>query len=494
MTTIDPRTPVLVGAGTVVQREEDPAAAAEPYVLMLRALERAADDAGSRELLARADSIRTHRGFWEYRDPCRLIAEAVGATGARTEIAQIGVLQTTLFGRAAADIAAGRADVVLITGGEAKYRELRAQIAGTEAPMRTQPEGVRPDSVLRPEEEMFHPLEVECGLVMPVNQYAMIENALRGAEGVSIDEHRREIAELWAGFSRVAADNPYAWNREVVDTDTIRDAGPRNRMLAFPYTKLHTSQWNVDQAAGLIMCSVETARSFGIREGRWLFPHCVVDSNHMVPVAERAEIHRSHGFAIAGARAAELTGRDIADADRVELYSCFPSAVRVQMRELGLSAERPVTVTGGMPFAGGPVNSFVIQSMARMADVLRAEPVRMGVVTAISGMITKQGVSVWSTRPPEKPFAFDDVTDRVAADLERVEVIGPPSSADATVVTYTVVYDGGTPQRLVLLCQLDDGRRTLVAVDDVGLAASGVAHDMLATKVRIEGTGRVKLG
>ena len=111
---LDPRTPVLVGAGVVQQREDDFDKALEPVELMIAALERAAEDAGTRALLARADSIRAPRGMWDYADPCRIVAERLGATSARTEVAEVGVLQTTLFGRAARDIASGRADVVLL--------------------------------------------------------------------------------------------------------------------------------------------------------------------------------------------------------------------------------------------------------------------------------------------------------------------------------------------------------------------------------------------
>src|SRR5262249_34402546 len=120
--TLDPHTPILVGVGAVTQRDADPMRAKEPLALMAEVLERAAEDAGSRALLARADSIRAPRGFWEYPDPCRLLAERFGATNARTEIAELGILQTTPLGRAAADIAAGRSDVALVVAAEARYR------------------------------------------------------------------------------------------------------------------------------------------------------------------------------------------------------------------------------------------------------------------------------------------------------------------------------------------------------------------------------------
>ena len=110
---MDPRTPVLVGACAVQQRCEDPNDGLEPVELMVRALEGAAEDAGSRALLGLADGVRVPQGFWAYSDPGRLIAERLGASGARTQLTKLGVLQTTLFGRAAADIASGRARLVV---------------------------------------------------------------------------------------------------------------------------------------------------------------------------------------------------------------------------------------------------------------------------------------------------------------------------------------------------------------------------------------------
>src|SRR6185295_5046312 len=136
--------------------------------------------------------------------------------------------------------------------------------------------------------------------------------------------------------------------------------------------KLHNSQWNVDQAAGLIFCSVAAARAAGIPESKWLFPLVVADANRMIPLSERAEMHRSYGFRAAGQQALAHTGMSIAEVEHFELYSCFPIAVRMQARELGLPEGRSLTVSGGMPFAGGPLNNFVLQAMARMTEVLRA--------------------------------------------------------------------------------------------------------------------------
>ena len=216
---VDPRTPVLVGAAVVQQREEDPARAEEPLALMARALELAAEDAGSRALLAQADVIRAPRGFWDYEDPCRQLAERFGASAARTEVAEIGVLQTTLLGRAAEDIAEGRADIVLVTGGEARHRALRARIAGVPAPLTHGPPG-EADGVLRPSVEVVTPTEIAL-IPMPVHQFSVMDNALRFSEGQSIADQRAELGALWARFAAVAADNPDAWRRDAPSADAI---------------------------------------------------------------------------------------------------------------------------------------------------------------------------------------------------------------------------------------------------------------------------------
>ncbi len=487
MSGIAPRTPVLVGVGTVTQREDDPARAREPVELMIESLERAAADAGTRALLAAADSIRIPRGFWDYPDPGRIVAARLGASRARTEVAEIGVLQTTLLGGAARDIAAGRADVVLVTGGEARYRALSARRRGTEAPLTRQPPDAAPDSVLRPARELLDPVELARGFVMPVGQYAMIENALRAAEGLRVDAHRRALAAGVAAMSRIAAGNPEAWTRAPVDVEEVLRARP----LAFPYTRLHTSEWNVDQAAGLILCSAERARALGVPRARWVFPLAVAESNHILPLSRRSRLARSPGFALAGTRLAERLGRRLADVAHVELYSCFPAALRVQARELALDDGRPLSLTGGMAFAGGPLNSFVLQALPLLARRLRADPGSIGLLTAISGMITKQGVSAWSTDPLPGGFHFDDVSAAAARETPAVEVVAD-ASGPATVVSYTVLHEGPAPPRAILLCALDDGRRTLGESRDPALVAALEREEWCARRVRLGAGGTVE--
>jgi acetyl-CoA C-acetyltransferase len=483
---LDSRTPVLVGVAAVSQRERDPAAGREPLELMVRALECAAEDAGAPALLGRADGIRVPRGFWNYSDPGRLIAERFGAPQARTQLAELGVLQTTILGRAARDIATGRADVVLVTGGEARYRTQRGERSGIDLPCTLQ-QGVQPDSVLRPSGAILSDLELASGFGMPVAQYAMIENALRAAEGVPPDTHRRNVATLWEAFSQVAAANPDSWMSESVAADDIREPRHGNRMIAYPYTRWHSAQWNVDQAAGVILCSAGTASELGIDRARWVFPLAVAESNHMLPLPQRRHLHRSLGFAWAGRRVAEHIGRDLDSVEHLELYSCFPSAVRVQMRELGIGGGHSLTVTGGMAFAGGPLNNFVLQGLVRMAQVLRGDRGATGIVTAVSGMLTKQGVSAWSTETDGRGFGYEDVSREAARDTEVVEVVGE-ARGHARVVGYTVEYRGGDPVRALILCDLDDGRRVLISREDRKLAESLIREEPNGRRLVLDGS------
>jgi acetyl-CoA C-acetyltransferase len=480
------RIPVLVGVGVVQQRADDPREAREPLLLMGDALDRAADDAGSRALLARADSIRVPRGFWDYSDPGRALAERFGGSGTRTCVAEIGVLQSTLLGAAARDIAEGRADVVLVAGGEARHRAQRAQQLGVEAPLTRLAAGP-PDEVLRPHAEILSPLEVKAGLHTPVSQYAVIENALRFAEKQRLDAHRDVVAALQARASAVAAGNPDAWDRNPHSAVEIRGPQPGNRMLAFPYTKLHTSQWNVDQAAGLIFCSLGTARALGLSAERFVYPLAVADANHMLPLAARPALERVPGFAHAGRRAFEHAGLCAAQLDRLELYSCFPVAVRAQARELGIDEARPLTVTGGMTFGGGPLNNFVLQALARTAVLLRAAPGSTGLVTAVSGILTKQGVSLWASRPPEAPFGFFDVT-RETADEQAALALVEAGDGPARAAGYTVLFEGERAARTAFVCDLPDGRRTLAASDDPALAELGTREELSGRSLRLAGS------
>jgi len=452
---LDPRTPVLVGAGSVtVPRSES---ALEPIDLMATALEQAALDAGTTELLKRLDVVMVPRGMWRYPDPARVLSDRFGAS-ARTLVAEVGVLQQTLITRACDAVARGDADVVAVVGGEA-----RAQPKRDRSP--AEDEGEQADEVLAPHGEILSRAEIDAGLVMPVNQYAVMENALRDAEGMSLDDHAREVAELCAAFSRVAAGNPAAWNRDGATADEIRVPSPSNRPLSFPYNKLHVSQWNVNQAGALVIASASAAEGLGIDRERFVFPLAAAESNAMVPLTARPELHRSPAVEFVGTTLAAMGNVALADVEHLDLYSCFPIAVRVQQRQFGIDRNRQQTVTGGMTFGGGPLNNYVLQSTAKMAEVLRADPGAVGLVTCVSGMLTKFAGALWSATPATGSFAWADVSGQVD-DAMPPRPVGAARSEPSTDVGFTITYTPeGAADRRISIVEYGDGARAIVTGD-----------------------------
>ena len=473
-----------MGAAAVQQRIDEAGEGLEAVELMVESLRRAAADAGSEALLKRAGRIEVPHGLWSYSDPARLVARAIGADSAQTVLAEVGILQQTLFNRACNAIASGERDIVLVTGAEAKYRNLRGRIAGVEA-SETGQDGVEPDIALRPDAELFSPLEQEAGLVMPVGLYAIMDSALRCAQGLGVDRHRDQMADMYMRFSQIASANEDAWAREPATAAFIREPSTRNRMLAFPYTKLHNSHWNVDQGAGLILCSVGVAEELGIPREKWVFPLAGAESNAMSVVSARRELHRSRGFNIVGRRVLELAGKTPEDIDHMELYSCFPLAVRVQQQELGLP-DRPLTVTGGMTFGGGPLNNFVLQATAKMAQVLRAKPGDIGLVTCISGMNTKQGCALWSTESNPAGWQFADLTGEVRAATKLCELVDG-YEGEARIAGYTVLYQDDRPWRAVAVCDLPDGSRTVARSEDSAVVEAMQSDEFVGHPVTVAG-------
>ena len=457
--TLDPRTPVLVGASAVSQPLADPGERAEAAELMIRAARLAAGEVGGK-LIDRLDLVAAMASTTPYRDPARLVADDLGATAAQTIVAEPGILQQQVLSGACREVMAGHRDVVMLVAGEAKYRAQQAEIHGIEIPDTVQADDVEPDQRLTAEGMVIHRCEIDAGLIQAVHHYAMIENAIGAARGLTPAEQSAEVAELWARFSKVAVANPDAWNRTPVASAEIATSGPANRMLATPYTKLHNSQWNVDQAVALIITTVGTAQEMGVPRDGLVFPLGAAESNHMVPLVERSEPGRCQGFQVVGETLAHITGIGAGDADYLELYSCFPAAVRLQLSELGIDPSRELTVTGGMTFGGGPFNHFVLQALAKLVEVLREDEDSTGLITSVSGMVTKQAGSIWSTRPPPTLPEFRDVSAaaRAATPVRRV---APGYDGAVEVVTSTVLWSREGPETAAAVVESPDGGRLL---------------------------------
>lgn len=491
MRQIAPNTPVIVGIGFAQETSEDPTQCAEPYRLMECAVRRAAADAGCEALLAEVESISVPQGMWQYRNPGKLIADVLGCPSARSILSDLGVLQLSLLSDLCRAIAAGEQHVGVLTGGEAKFRDLRAAITGRPVATTEQPdETPLPDVHHTSSDPWASDLEARAGLASPVELFAIIESALRHAEGLDVERHRDRIAQLYSRFSDVAARNPHAWRRESVSAEAIRNPSPKNALLAFPYTKCHSSQWNVNQAVAVLVCSEARAAQLGLERDEWIFPLAAAQSRHVVPLAQQRLLHTHPGTVLSGERALALAGVSVQDVDAAELYSCFPAAIQSFARDLKLTETCPWTVTGAMPFAGGPYNSFSLEGVARMVEVLRGSEgnrrseLRIGLVSNLSGIFGKQACALFANVPNADGYRYEDVTAAVAA-CDRPLPLDADYVGPATIVGYTVVCVGGIASHAIAICDTPGGRRTVVRSEDRALFESMTREEFCGREIQV---------
>ena len=485
---IDPRTPVLVGVGQVLQRTDDLDQAQEPLELMIAATRQAAEDAGSPGLLARAEAVRVIRGIWKYGDPGRVVADRIGAPGAKTAITPFGgnFVQTTV-NRTCLDIQSGGLDLAIVTGGECGRTHSRIKKAGrafdwVEAPG-------TPDLEIGEDAPMAHEAELARDIRAPIQMYPIFENAIRYQRGETIPQHLKRISELWAGFSEVAAGNPNAWIREKKSAKEIITPGPGNRPVSFPYPMLMNSNSRVDMGAALVLASEEMADRLGIPREKRVYPHAGTDAHDHYFVSERESLCASPAIRLAGRRCLELAGVEAGDLAYRDVYSCFVSAVQVAAKEIGLDERLPLTVTGGLTFGGGPLNDYVMHGIARMAEVLREAPGEKGLCTANGGFLTKHAFGVYSTAPPERPYRHEDLQAQVDALPKRSVVVD--HKGEVTVESYTVMYHGDSPQIGHAACLLPDGTRTWANVEDREVAAAMTREEFCGRPGRVDGQGRL---
>jgi len=485
---------VLIGYGQVNHRDDiDPQKrSVEPVDLMAAAVREAADS----RVIAAVDSIRVVNVLSaQYRDPGLLLGERIGATRFTTLCSPVGGnVPQSLLNQACLDIQRGRAGVVLLVGAETwrSRRGLRGK--GSKLVWTVQDQSVPMAEVSGDDVPMAGEAEIRIGLDRPAYVYPLFEQALRIANGESVEDHLKRIGELWARFNAVAVGNPHAWIRKPLTADQICQAGPQNRMISWPYTKLMNSNNMVDQGAALILTSVEQAARLQVPAEQWVYPQAGTDAHDTSAIAERDELHRSPAIRIAGARALELAGLGIDDVDYVDLYSCFPSAVQVAATELGLPIDnpaRPLTVTGGLTFAGGPWSNYVMHSIATMAELLVANPGRHGLITANGGYLTKHSFGVYGTEPPRE-FRWEDlqpVVDQVPTREGLVEWEGI-----GTVEAWTTPFNReGDPEKVFLAVRTPDGSRTLAVITNTAAAQASVQEDIGGAKVAVATDGTAAL-
>jgi acetyl-CoA C-acetyltransferase len=473
-------TPILVGVGQYTDRIEDPEYRALSVVeLGAEAARRALHDALSVERLApHIDVVAGVRQF-ETSTPDavapfgrsnnfpRSVMQRLGHQPQRAilEIAG-GHAPQHLVNEFAEAIAAGEAQMVLLVGGEAisTQRHLLSQgqkpdwseaIAGS-----LEDRGYGIDGILTPD-------LIRHQLFGAIPGYALFDNARRARLGQSRAAYRHSIGELFAPFSRVAAQNPYATAPKAYSAEELATVSERNRLVADPYTRLVVSRDQVNQAAALLLTSVEKARELSIPEDKWIYLHGYAHASERT-ILEREDLSRSPAAIQVSESALQAAGKTMNDMQFIDLYSCFASPVFNIADTFGLptGGSRSLTVTGGLPFFGGAGNNYSMHAIASMTERLRAEPGSFGFVGANGGFMSKYAVGIYSTTPAAWR-AVDSAPIQAAIDALPQPTTAERPIGSAQIETYTVEYDrAGRPERDLIVGRLEDGARFIANVAD----------------------------
>ncbi|OBA99337.1 acetyl-CoA acetyltransferase, partial [Mycobacteriaceae bacterium 1482268.1] len=410
--------------------------------------------------------------------PARSVVEPVGGQGPQKLVTEFGTA-----------IANGELDVVMIIGSE-NGSTLRTFAKRDDKPDFTE----HIDGQL---EDRGHQIfsyiseyTIRHGLTGAPVQYGLLDNARRGRLGLSVADYRLQMAELFAPLSKVAAKNPFSSSPVERSVDEIVTITDDNRMICDPYPRRLVARDQVNQGAAAVMMSIDAARRVGVPEEKWVYLHGHSDMVEQ-DLLERSDLGASPATVHAAREALRVADIGVGDIATFDLYSCFPFPVFAMCEALGIDGDDPrgLTLTGGLPYFGGPGNSYSLHAIAETVTEMRDKPGQFGMVGANGGIMSKYSVGIYSTLPINwRSDRSAELNDEVAA-LPKVSVT-EQADGSATVETYSVRYDW--PVRTgVIVGRLDaDGSRFMALTEDddlVGLLSDG---DPLGARIIVTSTER----
>lgn len=486
----DPRTPCLVGVAQQTVRPAD-GPSAEPLACWERVARAAAADAGAPGLLRQLDSVQVvYCQSWPYADPVGLLAGRLGAAPRHRHYSGVGgTTPQLLLAAAAQGIAQGKMDTALVVGAEAlaTRRALRRQGGRPQWSHRA------PSPPPFPRADLPHPAEAAHEVYQAWLTFALFDVARRAARGDSLADERRGRGAMMAPMTRVAAANPYAWFPVERDAEELVTPGPDNRLVGSPYTKWTVAVMDVDMAAAALLISTAAADALGVPAERRVYLRGWAYAEDPAYVAERADLAASAAMRQAAAEALRVAGLGLDDLACLDLYSCFAASLRFGCDALGLAPDDPrgLTVTGGLPFAGGPASNYLLHAVAALAERLRADPGSSGLVSGVGMHMAKHVYAVWSGRPG--PLGVPD-GDAVRARLagERRCALAEAYAGPARVASYSVTHGrDGRAEAAVLVLDLPDGARAWARTSEPDLLADAEARELVGQPVRVATDGRV---
>ena len=380
-------TPVIIGVGQHSERPQDAGYEQLSHMDMAgRALEAAIDDCKAARPVAPEIELITALRQWENsyegapapfgrsNNPPRSIAKRVGADPERAVLEVTGgQAPQKLVGEIAEHIAHCEFDVAAIVGAEAVSTVLALVKSGEQRDWSEEVDGDLDDRGYG-SERIFEKEWLMHATLGVIGGYACVDNARRHRLGLSLDQYRQQIGELFAPFTQVAASNPHAAAPVARTAEELATVTDRNRIVAEPYTRMTVARDQVNQGAAILIASAKKARELGVPEDRWVHIHAVATANEL-KVLRRPDLSISPASNASIERALELAETELPDIQYLDLYSCFASPVFNVLEHFGLSHDDPrgLTLTGGLPFFGGPGNNYSSHAIAEAVQRCRKE-------------------------------------------------------------------------------------------------------------------------
>lgn len=470
------RTPILVGSGDVTDMTTPIEKGRSPFDIAAEAGRLALADTGVAGFASSIDTVAMIRLFSDTShrfatrlgtssNPPRSVARRLGIDAGRYIYTwNGGNMPQYLVNSFAEAIAQGEMRAAMIVGGEAMRTQHAVERAGLDISWAEDPGGA-PELVGDPRRG-WNEHEDRHKLRSAITMYPLFENAMRGARGRSLPEHMQAMGALFARFAAVAAQNPLATRREGYSAEQIATVSDSNRWIGFPYPRLMNSNAFIDQSAAVVMTSVGEARRRGIPEAKWVYLHGCADGHDHWYVTERMDFHSSPTIRLGSRLAFDMAGLNLQDIGAFDLYSCFPVAVEIGCQELGLAEDDPrgLTITGGLPYFGGPGNNYVTHSISHMVRALRARPGAYGLVTANGNYVTKHAFGIYSTTPTKGRWRRQAPA-KLQAEIDampKAPFTETPSGA-ATIETYTVMHGRNGPEYGIIIGRETSSGRRFIA-------------------------------
>jgi acetyl-CoA C-acetyltransferase len=428
----------------------------------------ALDDTGSSSIRDLIDQVYVVNLFqWPCRDAPGELCGRLGIKAEKRSYLPVGGnTPQLLVNRVSRDLAAGRCRAALMAGAEAIYslkKALKGEI------VLDWPESHPPDRIDGENPGGVDDLEAAYDLFLPSHIYPLFETALRARAGRPPDLHRLHMGRLFAKLSRIAADNPHAWIRQTQTPEDIATPGPENRYVGYPYTKRMNANIDVDQSAALVMTTADAADSLGIPERFRVYPLAGADLNDIWYVSRRPRLDESPAIRQASRMALEQAGLTLDDIGLFDIYSCFPSAFEIARKEIGIPDDDPrdLSVTGGLPYFGGPGNNYTMHAIVSVVDRIRKDRTLRAMVTANGWYLTKHSIGIYGGTPPTS--SWEESSDPEIQHAINAAALPRPvekASGLIEVEAYVIRHgNNGQPQTGTIIGRFQDGKRALADID-----------------------------